>query len=225
MELLLGEKKGKKYTVNLDGELYCRCYVNDLRKLGFSFFEEESTVEVCGELLAEFEKTVFLPRAKRRGLMLLGKKEYTRREMEKKLAADGYPESVVLAVLEYLSELHYVDDSSFAERYAFHLLGRLSEREIFQKMLQKSFSTETIKEAISAAKERYKEENSFSEAEEEADSPQAEAIKSFLRKKGYHPETTDEEKKKKLTMALYRKGFELSDIRAVLGEIESVQEF
>lgn len=226
MVLEVREKIGRKYTLFLDGERYCRCYPGDLRGLGFSEFTEHSEAEVTGEVLSEFERTVFLPRAKRRSLMLLGKKEYTVREMTKKLSADGYPESVTETVLSWLSELHYVDDFSFAERYVYSLLSRHSEREIMQKMQIKGFEKDLVKEALSAAKERYREEHTGGGICSEADdgetvlTPEQEAIRSFLRKKGYRPETVDEEKKRKLVMSLYRKGFSLSDIRSVIGEFE-----
>ncbi len=226
MVLEIREKNGRKYTLFLDGERYCRCYPGDLRGLGFSDFSEGKESEVAEERLVELERTVFLPRAKRRSLMLLGKKEYTERELTKKLSADGYPEIVTAAVLSWLSELHYVDDDSFAERYAFSLLSRHSEREIVQKMQQKGFEKDLIKEALGAAKERYLEEHisggvdSGGDDREEAFSPEQMAIRSFLRKKGYRPEATDNEKRKKLMMSLYRKGFSMSDIRAMLGECE-----
>lgn len=219
MVLELKEKKGKKYAVYLDEELYCRCYANDLRTLGFLEFTEGQEADVEEAELAEFEQNVFLPRAKRRALFLLGKKEYTKREMEKKLFLDGYPESIVMATLDYLAELRYVEDSSYAERYAYYLLPKCSEREIYQKMLQKGFEKELIKEAIEAATERYRFEHGNDEGDEA--SPEIEAIRTILRKKGYHPEFADEEKKKKMVTALYRKGFSLSDIRAVIGEFEA----
>lgn len=231
MRLEVREKSGRKYAVYLDGERYCRCYHGDLRGLGVTGLSEGCEAEVSEETVAELERTVFLPRAKRRSLMLLGKKEYTAREMTKKLSADGYPETVTETVLSWLSELHYVDDFSFAERYAFSLLSRHSEREILQKMQQKGFEKELIKDALAAAKERYREEHSgsFSDGEDAAGgqefSAEQEAIRRFLRKKGYLPEAVDAEKKQKLVMSLYRKGFSLSDIRTVIGEFEGDVEF
>jgi len=219
MVLEIREKSGKKYTVTCDGERYCRCYPGDLRELGFAEFTEGQTVEISEQSLAELEKTVFLTRAKRRSLFLLGKKEYTSREMVKKLADDGYPEQVTASVLAWLYELHYVDDGSYAERYALYLLPRCSERELIQKMYQKGFEKVVIREALEQAKVRYREENSSNE--EETVSPEEEAIRAFLRKKGYRTETTDEEKKKKLVASLYRKGFSLDKIQAVMGAVDT----
>lgn len=231
MVLELHEKTGRKYSLFLNGEKYCRCYPGDLRGLGFSEFSVGQETEVSEETLAGFERTVFLPRAKKRSLMLLGKKEYTRREMTKKLMTDGYPETVTEAVLSWLAELHYVDDLSYAERYAFSLLSRHSEREILQKMQQKGFEKELVKDALVAAKERYHEEH-FGIGVDGEDvtggqefSAEQEAIRTVLRKKGYRPETADAEKKQKLVMSLYRKGFSLSDIRFVIGEFEGDSEF
>lgn len=222
MVLELCEKKGKKYTVCLNGERYCRCYPKDLRELGFEEFSEGQETEVEEAVLAEFERTVFLPRAKKRALLLLGKKEYTKREMEKKLVSDGYPDATVSVTLEYLAELRYVEDASYAERYALYLLPRHSEREAYQKMLQKGFDKEMIKEAMAAAKETYRLEHG--EAGDEETSPELDAIRTFLRKKGYRPEFADEEKKKKMVMSLYRKGFSLSDIRTVIGTFDAEEE-
>jgi len=218
MVLEVQEKKGKKYTVYLNGEPYCRCYPKDLRELGFEEFDEGQESEVEETVVSDFERTVFLPRAKKRALLLLGKKEYTRREMEKKLLNDGYPFATVSSTLAYLAELRYVEDTSYAERYAYSLLPRCSEREVFQKMLQKGFEKELIKEAIETAKETYQFEHV--EVEGEEISPERDAIRTFLRKKGYCVELADEEKKRKMVMALYRKGFLLADIRTVLGEFE-----
>lgn len=220
------EKSGRKYVLLLNGEKYCKCYPGDLHALGVAEVSVGYETEVAETVLAEVERTVFLPRAKRRSLMLLGKKEYTGREMKKKLSTDGYSETVVEAVLEWLEELRYVNDTSYAERYAFSLLSRHSEREILQKMQQKGFEKDVIKEALAMAKERYREESvSLKEMDgvggaEESFSIEQEAIRTFLRKKGYCSENADEEKKKKLTMSLFRKGFSMSDIRAVLGECE-----
>lgn len=230
MILELHEKTGRKYTLTLNGEKYCRCYPADLRSFGVTEFSEGQEAEVSEEALAEFERTVFLPRAKRRSLMLLGKKEYTKREMTKKLSTDGYPDSVVQTVLDWLAEFHYVDDFSFAERYAFSLLSRHSEREIVQKMQQKGFEKDLTKEALASAKERYREEHTGAFDSDglgegaEVLSPEQEAIRAVLRKKGYRPEAVDAEKKQKLVMSLYRKGFSLSDIRTVLGEFDGAYE-
>ncbi len=222
MRLEVREKSGKKYNVWLNSEPYCKCYPKDLRELGFMDASEGQETEISEDVLAVFESEVFLTRAKRRSLFLLGKKEYTQKEMAKKLSADGYPKSVVTAVLQYLEELRYINDVSYAERYAFHLLQRCSERELFQKMQQKGFERELINEALESAKERYQLEYSVSDEQEV--SPEQAAIASFLRKKGFSPEKTDAEKKQKLVMSLYRKGFSLSDIRAVVGEFENESE-
>lgn len=218
MVLEIKEKSGKKYGLWIDGERYGRFYPGDLRELGFSDISEGQVLELADAFLAEFEQRVLLPRAKRRSLFLLGKKEYTSGELKKKLITDGYSDGVVAAVLAYLSELHYVDDFSYAERYAFSLLTRCSERELFQKMLQKGLEKDLVKDALAAAKERYRYEQDG--RAELFGSPEQDAIRGLLRKKGYSPETADSDKKRKMVAALFRKGFSMSDIRKVLGEIE-----
>lgn len=210
-------KKAKKHTVLLDGEVYCRCYHKDLKDAGIV-----PGGEVRMEVLHRLETEVFLPRAKRRSLFLLNKKRYTRKEMVRKLHADGYPTAVIEQTLSYLESLHYVEDHSYAEGYVLSLLTRCSERELVQKMIQKGFDKDLIAEAIRSAKESYKEENDG----EEDDSPEVAAIRLYLRKKGASAGgMITEDKKKKLVQSLYRKGFRFSDIRKVLGEVEGMEEY
>lgn len=218
MILEIKEKSGKKYGLWINGERYGRWYPGDLRELGFSDISEGQVLELADASLAKFEQSVLLPRAKRRSLFLLGKKEYTSGELKKKLITDGYSDVVVAAVLAYLSDLHYVDDFSYAERYAFSLLSRCSERELFQKMLQKGLEKDLVKEALTVAKERYCYEQDGRAGA--SGSPEQDAILGFLRKKGYCPDSVDSDKKRKLVAALFRKGFSMSDIRKVLGKIE-----
>ena len=80
-----------------------------------------------------------------------------------------------------------------------------------------------IKVTLESAKESYRSEH---EKEGGMDgSPEFDAIRTYLRKKGYKPENIEEEKKKKIVMALYRKGFSLSDIKAVIGAFETDSEW
>ncbi len=221
MILEIKEKAGKKYVLWMNGEYYGRCYPGDLRELGFTEISEGQELTLTDGTFAGFEQGVLLPRAKRRSLFLLGKKEYTSGELKKKLLLDGYSEAIIASVEAYLSELHYVDDFSYAERYAFSLLSRCSERELFQKMLQKGLEKELVKEALESAKERYRFEREGTEEKEI--SPELEAIRSFLRKKGYSPDIVTPDKKKRVVASLYRKGFSMSDIRKVLGEVEDYE--
>ena len=66
MVLEIKEKSGKKYILTRNGERYCKCYPKDLRELGFSVISEEETVECSEDALLTFERTVCLPRAKKR---------------------------------------------------------------------------------------------------------------------------------------------------------------
>lgn len=207
-------KTVKKCTVLLDGEVYCRCYEKDLSDVGLNSGEEAEK-----EKLERLSRDVLLPRAKRRALFLLNKRRYTRQEMVNKLKEDGYPVTVVDDVLFYLEELHYVDDVSYAKGYASFLLLKCSEREAFQKMIQKGFEKETVSEALENARTEYYFENGS--AEEETEPPEHLAIRTYLRKKGYQPEEISPEKKRKMAMSLYRKGFSYSDINAVMGEWET----
>lgn len=221
MVLELRGVKGKKYDVFAEDEFYCRCYPKDVKELGFTEYTEGARAECSEEQRSFWEKEVFLPRAKRRVLFLLEKKEYTEAELKKKLSSDGYPAVTVEAVMAYVKELHYVNDVSFAERYALYLLPKCSERELIQKMMMKGFPKDLIKDAVNTAKETYRFEHENTEEEER---PEVVAIRAFLRKKGYRPEQVEEEKKKKIIAALCRKGFSFSDIKEVMGTMETEED-
>ncbi len=216
MYLELQEQKGAKKGLILDGELFCKCYPRDLVVAGLS-----SGADVTQEQLQRFCKEVLLPRAKRRSLALLGKQAYTKQMMTKKLRNDGYPEEVTEQVIVYLERFHYIEDRTFGQDYALYRIKRMSERELSQKMQQKGFDRETIHASIELAKQRVEEE--AREHGEDVERTEISAIRIFLQKKSVRPEELDEAKKQKLIMALFRRGFQLSDIRQVFGELECVE--
>lgn len=216
MVLEVLEQKGAKKTVLLDGEFYCRCYPKDILNAGL-----KDGAEASQEALQRLEERILLPRAKERSLALLGKQSYTKRAMRRKLEADGHPAAVVEKTLAYLDGFHYLDDLSFGSDYAYAKLQRMSERELTQKMQGKGFDSETIRESLMAARRRLAEEAEVSG--EEPERAELAAIRAFLRKKGVADADAgelDRERKQKLIMALFRKGFLLPDIRQVLGELE-----
>lgn len=217
MLLELQEKNKGRCTVLLDGEVYCRCYRKDLQSIGIT--EGKETEE---NALFRLNREVLLPRAKRRSLLLLNKKRYTRQEMMKKLKSDGYPEQTVEETLSYLEELRYIDDLSYAQGYASFWLPKCSARGLYQKMLQKGFEKEIVSEAVKEAQREYALEKGGEE--EGGETPELSAIRDYLRKKGYCPGQVTEEKKKKLAAALYRKGFLFSDIKRVIGEFSEMSE-
>lgn len=212
MEIEILEQKGAKKTVLLDGEPFCRCYPRDLELAKINKGTEVSSCEI--EVLC---KQILLPRAKKRALNLLGKQPYTRQAMRKKLETDGYPVTVIDTVMEYLEGFHYLEDQQFGQDYAFYWICRMSERELVRKMQQKGFDRETIRDSIETAKQRLEEE--AAEAGEQSEKAEITAIRNFLRKKVDGHETLDDTKKQKLIMALFRKGFQLSDIKQVLREL------
>lgn len=215
MYLELRNQTEKKLSVLLDGEFYCKCYAKDLSVIGL----KEGADEMDEHQLLCLNQTVLLPRAKKRSLALLGKMQYTCSALQKKLVKDGYPAKVIELTLDYLKGYHYLDDINFANDCARSMLTKYSEREIMQKMLLKGFEKSRIEDAIRTARESFAEEENDSGTENK---PEYSAIRNLLAKKGYNAEQADETLKKKMIMALYRKGFSLSDIYAVLNVSEDL---
>jgi len=59
-----------------------------------------------------------IPAIRASALKLLTMRQHTERELEKKLSRKGYSTPSVLAVIKQLKQQGYVDDESFAARYA-----------------------------------------------------------------------------------------------------------
>lgn len=207
MEWKLVTQNGKKNSLFIEGEFYCKCYPGDLKGFGLSEGKEISETQ-----LQKLTQEILLPRAKKRALYLVGKKRYTKKEMERKLQGDGYPSSVISDAVTYLQQFHYIADESYAEDYASELLKKYSPKVAIYKMQAKGLDRQLIEEAIEHFRTVYDEEH----ADEVNEKPEYEAIRSFLRRKGFRLEDADAEQKNKMVVALYRKGFSLTDIRTVL---------
>lgn len=91
--------------------------------------------------------------AYQRALERLARRDHTEREMERLLAAEGYPAEEVAGALETLRQRRYLDDPGLARRYArsrleSHGLGR---HRIRQDLRRKGVADGLAERAIAAA--------------------------------------------------------------------------
>ena len=209
------EQQKKKLLVWSAGEIVCACYAKELA--AFSVQEQTDWPE---EEWEQFQMEVLLPRAKRRVLYILQTAAKSEAWLRDKLRAEYYPEAVAEQAVEYAKSFHYVDDRRMAESYIRCRIAQKSRREIEQQLVGKGIAKELIREAFAVVEAEYE------EWEGEGESPEIEAIRKFLHKKGfYSPEEQQEgieyrefsyEEKQKLAAALLRKGFEMNFIKKVL---------
>ena len=194
------EKLGKgRYCVKLEGvaEEFI-LYRGELRRYGI-----EAGAELSEADYAEIRETVLYKRAQNRLLYLLQRKDYTHAELTRKLREGAYPEDIAERAVAVMEEYGYVDDASYAMRYAECYCGRKSSGSIKCELLRKGIA----KELAEAALEEFA-------PDEETERTQ---IRNLLAKRHYDPETADMNGRRKQYAYLMGKGYRSSDILACLG--------
>lgn len=209
------EPQKKKLLVWSAGEIQFACYAKEL-----AAFEIEEQSEWSEEQWECLKQEVLLPRAKRRVLYILQSAARSEAWLRDKLKAEYYPEAVIEQAMDYVKGFHYVDDKRMAESYIRCRIKEKSKREIEQQLYRKGIAKDIVREAFLSVEAEYE------QYESEGESSELEAIRKFLRKKGFYSleeqEDTREykefsyEEKQKLAAALLRKGFGMNDIKKVL---------
>ncbi len=188
-----------RYKIFLDNEFAFVLYKGELRVYGI-----REDVDLQQDIIQEITQVVLLKRAKLRLLNLLGKKEYTRRELIQKLEEGLYSEHLINSALEYVESYGYVNDVVYARRYIEWKCSTKSRREIEQKLCLKGISKEDMNLAFEELGDHYLKEST------------REAIRKELRKKNFHAETATYEQRQKALAFLYRKGYSQEQIREVM---------
>lgn len=199
MRVIGTEKLGKgRYRVRLEGTEELILYRGELRRYGIEEGEELSEADY-----REIREVLLFKRAQNRLLFLLQRKDYTRAELMRKLREGAYPEDAAERALAVMEEYGYVDDTSYAMRYAECYRERKSSTTIRNELLRKGIA----KELADAALEEFA-------PDEETERAQ---IRSLLEKRHYDPEAADINGRRKQYAYLMGKGYRSSDILACLG--------
>ena len=87
--------------------------------------------------------------AKEYSYFLLGRKDYTKKEITNKLKTKGFPKEEIDETMEDLLHYNYIDEQKYLENYFKYLLGRnKSPKEIKYKMVLKGFDKASIDETL-----------------------------------------------------------------------------
>ena len=205
--------------------------------------EAEISQQLYDRIIAE----TVLPRALQKATALLERADQTEAELRRKLRQNLYPDSVIDIVLEYTDSHRYTDDTRYAESYVrLHILS-LSRRDITMRLLKKGISKEDIDAAFDTYMEEQEDLQrlkSMSDSRQagrqdglsgaagqqygqccefgpdtDAETPGQTAALNTLRKKLCGRSTVDAATRTKLMAALYRKGFERSDILYAMSKL------
>lgn len=133
---LVGLYSGGELIVSLDCEMADEMHLQPMR---------DYPVELLRELLTQSQ----LRRAKSKALYLLEFKDYSRRDLEKRLRKD-FDEESARAAVEFMVEIGAVDDARYAETVIRHLAGykHYGRRRILQELSQKGVDRETAETVL-----------------------------------------------------------------------------
>lgn len=187
---------GRRKIITEEGQTFC-LYKGELSRLKLKVNEEINPDEY-NKIMTE----ILPKRAKLRGLNLLTKRPYTEYQLRQKYIDGGYPESVIEEAINYIKEMHCLDDYLYCVTYISYRSNSKSKRQIFNDLKQKGVAQDII-------------ESAYMEVFQNGDlTAETEVIEKLLRKRHYDAREATYEEKQKTMNYLYNKGFSMDAIRA-----------
>lgn len=145
--------------------------------------------------------------ARQKAYRLLSLRPHSEKELRKKLREKGFPAAVISETLGALRQLNYLDDESFARRWATSLAANKlwGNKKIIFSLREKGIDAALIERALQAARQDISEE---------------EAIETLIRKKtaGKKADFMDNKEKRRIFQSLLGRGFPAGLILRKLGE-------
>ena len=194
----------KRSSIYLDGEFAFVLYKGELREYGI-----KTGAELWDDNYSRIMEVLLPKRCKLRAMNLLQKKDYTEKQLRDKLFTGLYPQEIVDEAIDYVKSYHYLDDERFARDYITYHMSIRSKNRIIQDLMGKGITGDIYTPLI---EELYADEGPDTELDQ---------IKQLLAKKHYDPDNADFKERQKMMAFLVRKGFQMSDIRKVMGKVES----
>lgn len=184
-----------KSRVYIDEQLAFVLYKGELSR-----YKIKIDHEISDETYREIIEEVLTKRAKVRCIYLLKSMDRTEYQLRTKLKQGGYPDEAIDGAIDYVKNLHYIDDNRYAQYYIDGMTGSKSKQQITQDLLRRGITKELIQ--------------SIYEQKEPED--ETEQIRKWVEKKRVDLETADPKEINRLYGFLMRKGFQASDISRVI---------
>ncbi len=203
MELIihLHKTKGKKIYVEPEYEEGIYLYPGEIKKQKL-----QDGDSVSAETFEKLRKEYAVPRAKKRALGILVKKDCTEKELRDKLTASFNDSQSIEEALTFVREHGYVDDENYAREYLHDKKGRKSYLQIRTELSGKGIAGQILDRVF-----------------EEAGSQQEEDIRpqvmKYIRK---FPEL-DAVAVQKTCAHFYRKGYPVGRIRQIIENVDTGQ--
>ena len=193
-----------KYKVYIDYE-----YAFLLSAKEVKLYELEEGHQVTDVLYSELLNEVILPKAKLKAMDLLKSMDRTEYELLAKLKTAGFAEAVCQEALAYVKKFNYVNDYRYACNYIHYRKTTKSLKMLQMELSRKGVDKALIDQAL---------------VEEYQDTTEEEAVRREVKKKCKNIEDLTYEKRMKISAALYRKGYNSSVVRKVLGDLSFYDE-
>lgn len=194
------KKNNKRCSIYIDGEYHSSIDKEILEELSFYEGYELNTDEFNQKL-----EIIQYKSALRTAFYMLTQSSKTENEIKKKLLEKQYPETTVMQVLEYLREIGYVNDESYAEGFIRSMKGTsgTSRRTLYYKLISKGVDSEIIQHKL-----------------EEAEIDDYESALKAAKKKAAGLKGDKRERTLKLINFLYRKGFGMEVCKRVIETLD-----
>lgn len=184
-----------KSRVYIDEQLAFVLYKGELSRYKIKVngtISEETFREIIDEVLKK--------RARARCLHLLQSMDRSEYQLRTKLKQGCYPDEVVDGAIQYVKELHYLDDKRYTGYFIDASKSSKSKRQVTQDLMKRGIGKDMIQETY----ERVEPEDEVA------------MIRKWVEKKRVNLEEADQKEKSRLYAFLMRKGFQSSDINRVM---------
>ncbi len=187
--------------VEIDGEFAFVLYKGELRS-----FKIKIGNEITEDTYREITEKILPKRAKLRCMNLLKSRDYTTKQMERKLIEGFFPRQAIEEAIDYVTGYGYLDDERYARQYIEYYATTKSRRKLLLDLTQKGIEKDLIQRL-------------FYELEEESKmTDETVLIENILKKKHLEPASMDYKERQKIMAHLNRKGFSSEQIRKVMGQ-------
>lgn len=185
-----------KYRIHIDGRITFLLYKGELSRYCLS-----EGAQITREQYQQIVEGTLVKRARSRALHLLNAMGRTEQQLRDKLLTGEYPPEVIDDAIAYVKAFGYLNDLEYARSFILGRKEKKSRKELYHLLQTKGLKKAEIEQAL----------DEFYPAEDAQI-----AIRVFLRKKGYDPDSASPETTRKIMGALMRKGFRYEDVRQVI---------
>ena len=196
-QIRLRKTDGKKIYVDPQELEGFYLYPSEIKKAGLEDF-----MFLSDEKLSALHDSYAVPRAKKRALALLTKKDMTEKELMEKLEASLHDSHSIASAMSFMIEHSYIDDERYAQDYFYSHKKRKSFRRIKEELLQKGIPYDILQRVM-----------------EEEGEQREEDIRPLVIKYARKFPDLDHKAEQKIYMHFGRKGYSIEQVRNILADL------